>query len=114
MKEYDRIYIRDLLARCIIGIYENERKDKQDVIINVTLFADFKKACESDDINEAIDYKIIKKKSIICNNKIYWGIIIYIILLRSSSKYLENFSALEYFSSIHAIDFNLCRLNNIF
>jgi D-erythro-7,8-dihydroneopterin triphosphate epimerase len=64
MKELDKIYIRDLLVRCIIGIFENERKEKQDVIINITLFADFGKACKSDDINDAIDYKVIKKNII--------------------------------------------------
>ncbi len=58
----DRIYIRDLLVRCILGIYDHERKEKQDVIVNVTIHADFGKACVSDNIDDTVDYKTIKKK----------------------------------------------------
>ena len=29
----DRIHIRDLLARCIVGIYAHEREQKQDVVV---------------------------------------------------------------------------------
>ncbi|MFP4380232.1 MAG: dihydroneopterin aldolase [Candidatus Sumerlaeia bacterium] len=60
----DRIHIRDLLVRCIIGIYDDERREKQDVNINITLFADLRKAGQTDDINDTVDYKAIKKKVI--------------------------------------------------
>ncbi len=36
-KNLDKIHIRDLLLRCIIGVYDWEREKKQDVIINITL-----------------------------------------------------------------------------
>lgn len=58
----DRIYIRDLLLRCIIGIYPEERREKQDVIINITLGGDMSRAGQSDNIEDAIDYKNIKKR----------------------------------------------------
>jgi FolB domain-containing protein len=57
----DRITIRDLGFRCIIGINEDERREKQDVIVNLTLWADLRKPCQSDDINDTIDYKALKK-----------------------------------------------------
>lgn len=57
----DRIYIRDLLVRCIVGIYPHEREEKQDVIINITLEADLRAACASDDIDDTVNYKSIKK-----------------------------------------------------
>ena len=60
----DRIHIRDLLVRCIVGVYEGERLEKQDVIINITLHADLRKACRSDLLEDTIDYKAIKKKVI--------------------------------------------------
>lgn len=60
----DRIHIRDLLVRCIVGIYEGERLEKQDVIINITLHADLRKACQSDSLEDTVDYKAIKKKVI--------------------------------------------------
>lgn len=59
----DRIYIRDLALRCIIGIYPEERENKQDVIINVVMEVEsHATAAASDDIADATDYKNIKKK----------------------------------------------------
>jgi dihydroneopterin aldolase/D-erythro-7,8-dihydroneopterin triphosphate epimerase len=57
----DKLFIRDLSLRCIIGIFDEERREKQDVIINIIIYADLKKACKSDDFNDTIDYKKIKK-----------------------------------------------------
>lgn len=62
--DLDKIHIRDLKLHCIIGINENERTEKQDIIINVTLYADLKKAGSSDNINDSVDYKIMKKNII--------------------------------------------------
>jgi len=39
MERLDKIHIRDLLQRCTIGIYDEERCDKQDIVINITLHA---------------------------------------------------------------------------
>ncbi|MFP6598295.1 MAG: dihydroneopterin aldolase [Candidatus Hydrogenedentota bacterium] len=58
----DKIHIRDLLVRCIVGIYPDERREKQDVIINIVLHADLRKAGESDDIDDTVNYKTIKKE----------------------------------------------------
>ena len=58
----DRIYIRDLRVRCIIGIYDEERREKQDVVINITLAGDFSAAGQSDDIRDAVNYKDVKKR----------------------------------------------------
>ncbi|MBU0678902.1 MAG: dihydroneopterin aldolase [Verrucomicrobia bacterium] len=60
----NKIHIRDLALRCIIGIYPDERREKQDVIINVTMEADFSKAADTDAIEDTVDYKSIKKKII--------------------------------------------------
>ncbi len=58
----DRIYIRDLLVRCLVGINPDERVNQQDIIINLVLHADLRKACQSDDIADTVDYKTIKKQ----------------------------------------------------
>jgi len=58
---YDKIHIRELLLRCIIGIREWERKAPQNVIIDITLYTDFTKAAETDDISDTVDYVTIKK-----------------------------------------------------
>ena len=57
----DRIYIRDLHLRCIIGIYDDERREKQDVILNLVLAGDYAPAGRSDSIEDAVNYKEIKK-----------------------------------------------------
>ncbi|NLX25323.1 MAG: dihydroneopterin aldolase [Lentisphaerae bacterium] len=57
----DKIFIRDLALRCIIGIYPEERREKQDVVINVEMRCDLRKAGMSDDLNDTVDYKSIKK-----------------------------------------------------
>jgi len=58
----DRILIRDLRARCIIGVNAEERRDKQDVAVNLTLFADLAKAGASDRIEDSTDYRTVKKR----------------------------------------------------
>ena len=61
----DRIYIRDLALRCIIGIYPEERVNLQDVLINVVMEVEsHAAAAASDDIADAVDYKTITKKII--------------------------------------------------
>lgn len=57
----DKIYIRDLSIRCIIGVNEDERTEKQDVVINVILFTDTRKAGQTDALEDSVDYKKVKK-----------------------------------------------------
>jgi FolB domain-containing protein len=57
----DKVFIKDLLVRGIIGINDWERENKQDVIINVTMFADLNKPGDSDDIEESPNYRTIAK-----------------------------------------------------
>ncbi|TET82408.1 MAG: dihydroneopterin aldolase [Anaerolineales bacterium] len=63
MKE-DRIDIHDLLLRGIIGINDWEREKQQDILINISLFGDFRSAGESDDIADTINYRTVTKKVI--------------------------------------------------
>lgn len=58
--ELDQIRIKDLKLRCIIGINPEERVKKQDVVINLTLYADLMNACQSDRIEDTVNYKKIK------------------------------------------------------
>lgn len=57
----DKIYIRGLALRCIIGINHDERIEKQDVIINIVLYTDTRKAGQSDNLEDSVDYKMVKK-----------------------------------------------------
>ncbi len=58
----DRILISDLSVRCIIGINEDERREKQDVLINIALNADLSRAGMSDRFEDTVDYRAIKKE----------------------------------------------------
>ena len=60
--DLDRIHIRDLHSRCIVGIYPEERREKQDVHVDLTLYANLAVPCKSDRIADTIDYKEIKKQ----------------------------------------------------
>lgn len=60
----DKIIIKDLLLRGIIGINPEERVKQQDILINVVMFADINKAAGSDDIEDAVDYKTVTKRII--------------------------------------------------
>lgn len=60
----DRIVIKDLLVRGIVGINPDERSNRQDVLINATLWADTRPAASSDDIADAVNYRTITKAMI--------------------------------------------------
>jgi FolB domain-containing protein len=60
----DKIFIKDLLLRCIVGIKPDEREKKQDVLIHLNLYGDLRQAGISDNIEDTIDYATLKKKVI--------------------------------------------------
>jgi FolB domain-containing protein len=57
----DKIHIRDLSFRCIVGVNPSERDKKQDVVVNITLHANLAKACRSDALKDTVDYKALKQ-----------------------------------------------------
>ena len=61
----DRIELRNLLVRGIIGINDDERVNKQDVIVNLTLFTDTRAAAASDRIEDTVNYRTIAKRVIL-------------------------------------------------
>ncbi len=60
----DQIEIKDLCLRTIIGINEEERRERQDVLINIILEADLHPAGVSDSIVDAVNYRSINKQII--------------------------------------------------
>ena len=61
IKMEDIIYIKDLRIKTIIGIFDWERKVKQEVSIDMEFPFDCKKAAATDTIEDTIDYKAITK-----------------------------------------------------
>ena len=60
----DKIIIKDLLVRGILGINPEEREKLQDILINVVLYADIRQAAGTDAIEDAVNYKSISKRII--------------------------------------------------
>ncbi len=60
----DKVIIKDLLLRGIIGINPDEREKKQDILINLVLYADTRTAAKSDAIEDAVNYKAVTKRVI--------------------------------------------------
>jgi FolB domain-containing protein len=59
----DQVFINDLLVRGIIGINDWEREKPQNINLNITLFADLRKAGLTDDIADSVSYRTIAKKA---------------------------------------------------
>lgn len=58
----DQVIIKNLLCRGIIGINPDERDKPQNILVNIVLFADLRKAGESDDIADCVNYRTVAKK----------------------------------------------------
>lgn len=58
----DEILIEGLLIRCVLGITEDERREKQDVVLDITIHTDTRPAGQSDRFEDALDYRAIKKR----------------------------------------------------
>jgi len=58
----DKVFIKDLRANGIIGIYPHERETPQEMLINVTVYTDTQRAAQTDDIADCVDYDSLAKK----------------------------------------------------
>ncbi|MGC8855895.1 MAG: dihydroneopterin aldolase [Anaerolineae bacterium] len=58
----DKVFIKDLLVRGIIGVNDWERDKPQDILINITVLTDTRRAALSDDLSDCVDYRALAKK----------------------------------------------------
>lgn len=59
-----KVRIKNLRLRTIIGLYDWEREQKQDLVINVEFEFDGRTAGASDSLADAVDYKQLCKRII--------------------------------------------------
>ncbi len=59
----DKIIIRDLKARGIIGLNDWERDNPQEILINIVLETDLRQAGETDDLAYSVNYRTVAKKA---------------------------------------------------
>jgi FolB domain-containing protein len=57
----DCIEIDRLRLRCMIGFSEHELKDKQDVVIDLRIYTDMRRAGETDNPDDAFNYRTVTK-----------------------------------------------------
>ena len=57
----DLIEIENLRLRCIIGFSPHERKDRQDVVINLRIGVDLRQAGISDNPDDTFNYRTVTK-----------------------------------------------------
>lgn len=62
VEKLDKIHVRDLHLRCFVGTSKEERRERQDVLINMTLYVDVKAAGRTDRIEDTVDYRALKKR----------------------------------------------------
>lgn len=60
----DRILIKNLLVRGILGINPDERIEQQDILLNLEIWTDIEDAAASDDIEHALNYRSLTKQVI--------------------------------------------------
>ncbi len=60
----DKIVIKDLLLRGVIGVNRWEREVQQDILLNITLSTDLREAGASDDIQHTVNYRTLTKEVI--------------------------------------------------
>ena len=58
----DKIIIKNLLARGIIGVHDWERIRPQNILINITMFTDTRQAAQTDDLKDCINYSTMSKQ----------------------------------------------------
>ena len=57
----DRLLIKNLLVRGIVGINTWDREHRQDILLNLEVFVDTARAARSDDIEDSLNYRSLTK-----------------------------------------------------
>ena len=58
----DKVIIKDLLVRGIIGVNDWERNRPQNILINIILFTDTRPAALTDNLDDCVNYSTMSKK----------------------------------------------------
>lgn len=55
----DLLFIRELKVETIIGVFDWEKNNRQTLIIDVDMAVDIRKAVETDNLQDTVDYKAV-------------------------------------------------------
>lgn len=59
----DRIELRGLAVRGHHGVFEHERRDGQDFVVDITVWLDLRPAAHSDDLADTLDYGELARRA---------------------------------------------------
>jgi 7,8-dihydroneopterin aldolase/epimerase/oxygenase len=59
----DRIELRGLTVRGRHGVYDHERADGQDFVVDITVWIDLVDAAASDDLSDTYDYGVLAERA---------------------------------------------------
>ncbi|HXV93924.1 MAG TPA: dihydroneopterin aldolase [Pseudonocardia sp.] len=59
----DRIELRGLRVRGHHGVFEHEKRDGQDFVVDVTVWMDLARAAASDDLADTLDYGALARRA---------------------------------------------------
>jgi dihydroneopterin aldolase len=59
----DRIELRGLVVRGNHGVFDHERRDGQDFIVDITVWIDLANAAASDDLDDTFDYGVLAQRA---------------------------------------------------
>lgn len=60
----DVVFIQGLKIDTVIGVYDWERKIRQDITLDIKMAFDLKAAAKTDHIDQTLDYKAVSKRLI--------------------------------------------------
>ncbi|GAA4384539.1 dihydroneopterin aldolase [Tsukamurella soli] len=59
----DRIELRGLAVRGNHGVFDHERRDGQDFLVDLVLWVDSRRAAETDDLADTVDYGALAQRA---------------------------------------------------
>lgn len=59
----DRIELRGLTVRGNHGVFDHERRDGQDFVVDITAWLDLRAAAASDDLADTLDYGVLAQRA---------------------------------------------------
>ncbi len=60
----DKVIIKDLIARGVIGVNDWEREKPQEILINLELYGDLTKVGKTDKVEDSLNYRTIAKEAL--------------------------------------------------
>ncbi|MCW4010501.1 MAG: dihydroneopterin aldolase [Candidatus Bathyarchaeota archaeon] len=58
----DKVFVKNLVLPCSVGVYEEEQKTKQNVIIDIEISCSLAAAGASDELENTVDYATVQEK----------------------------------------------------